>query len=69
MSAATIPKKSANNMRASAVNNKIELLFVPSLTKKKPEKEVIRATVQWIRFILTTEGFTRIKKSKEIVTL
>ncbi|MHC4260238.1 MAG: hypothetical protein ACYSTF_07515 [Planctomycetota bacterium] len=56
-------------MRASAVNNKIELLFPASLTKKKPEKEVIRATVQWMRFMLTTEGLTRIKKSNETVTL
>jgi hypothetical protein len=56
-------------MKLSAVNNRIGLLFVPSLIKKKPEKEVIRATVQWMRFILTTEGFTRIKKSNEIVAL
>jgi hypothetical protein len=56
-------------MRASAVNNKRGSRFAASLTKKKPEKEVVRATVQWMRFILTTEGLTRIKKSNEIVTL
>jgi hypothetical protein len=53
----------------SATKSKFELLFAPSLIKKKPEKEVIRATVQWTGFILTMDGLVRIRKRTANATL
>jgi hypothetical protein len=56
-------------MKAWTVNNNIVLSVLFDLEKKKPENEVIKATIQCNMFILTTVGLIRIKKRNEIVTL
>jgi hypothetical protein len=56
-------------MRTSARGIKMELLVALLLEKANPENDVNRAIIQWIGFISTTEGFDRIRKSNEIVTL
>ncbi len=64
-----IPQTTENIIRLSAANNKIKLWSEPALEKKKPEKEVTKATIQCTGFMLTTVARTRNRKSKEIVTL